>query len=125
MSGDKTHPLDPCPICAQMPELIRFKDSQITPNVKCNNPACLLEGREFDYLMWQGVSRQPPTLSPQGLPPAGLREAVAKLLWNHENRADMEPGGAWIWEVQKARLLRLADKILALLAAERERGGEG
>lgn len=119
MSGDKTQPLDPCPICAQAPELIRFNDPQITPNVKCNNPACLLEGREFDYRMWQGAALRSPRPSLEAAapslvsPPPDLRARLMDAIAEYYNI-----GGN---EIQAA-----ADKILALLGyPEGETAGRG
>jgi len=44
------------------------------------------------------------------------REKLARHLWSHENRPMLNDGsGAWVWEVQKGRLLRLSDEIIALL----------
>ena len=121
MSGDKTQPLDPCPFCGILPDSRRSIGEtgwKITcDDSECGYAAVFAHTEEEAIAQWQTRRFPAPTLSPQGLPPAGLREKLAK--W-YEERAYGEESGP----VAPSSYL-IADEILAIVAADRERGGEG
>lgn len=123
MSGDKTQPLDPM---RQEFETWMIEDAGESASRRPNMLDRIHDEYAFEpastrWRIWQAAwNRCAPTLDPQGLPPAGLREAKKfepgkfsnptgyRIVTGHENWCEIVFG-----------------KPCTCVAAERERGGEG
>lgn len=138
MSGDKTHPLDPCPFCGnnEVPRICQTLGS-------CVDVCCVAAvggcGASTGHHKTEAEAiaawnRRTPTLAPQGLPPAGLREAVAAVEAEPELpgpmpdemyaalQGDRDACAEACRIIVRQTKAGIKSRILGL-AAERERGG--